>query len=82
MYLILSKIKGQGGGVAGVIVKDYLRPHSVKKKKKKNQWIVYIKFQSDHLQFSVNKKLNYIKVLLEMSSHLAAILESLQAVTF
>lgn len=78
MYLILSKIKGQGGGVAGVIVKDYLRPHSVKK----NQWIVYIKFQSDHLQFSVNKKLNYIKVLLEMSSHLAAILESLQAVTF
>lgn len=32
MYLILSKIKGQGGGVAGVIVKDYLRPHSVKKK--------------------------------------------------
>lgn len=34
MYLIFSKIKGQGGGVAGVIVKDYLRPHSVKKKKK------------------------------------------------
>lgn len=32
MYLILSKIKGQGGGMAGVIVRDYLRPHGVKKK--------------------------------------------------
>lgn len=72
MYLIL------GGGMAGVISRDYFRPHSLKK----NQWIVYIKFQSDHLQFSVNKKLNHIKVLLEMSSHLAAIFKSLQAVTF
>lgn len=41
MYLILSKIKGQGGGVAGVIVKDYLRPHSVKKKKKKSMDSIY-----------------------------------------